>query len=510
MKLRVRLALAMLAAALPAVIALLWYDEVQHHRAAERVLFEFVSTQLEAIHQRCDASPDTLGGPLDARGFDGAPPPPPPLGPTGRHPLDSMPPPPPRSPFPRPPHDPHDGRVRAKPAEVFGYRADFSSRNPSAPPISTALLQRISGNELAIEPLGWERDRVELLIRTAWPDGPCAYVLARGTTDPSWGAVLPESPLWLVPLGVMLAGVLLAMAPVVRRIRQLTDEVERSASHAYASSISVTSRDEIGDLARAFDKAGSEIRRQLDDRARREEALREFLANTTHDVMIPLTVLQGHLARLRDRAARNEALEPQTIASAMNETHYMASLVHNLSAAVRLEVAEAKVHPTDVDFGAMVTRVVERHRPIAQSLNVSLDGSTPAWPVVVRADITLIEQAVSNLVYNAVRYNHPGGHVAVILEETRQAPGDAARAGEGKREPPKSFSLRVIDDGPGIPESELTKIRQRGGRGDSARTRAPEGQGLGLDIAFRVTELHGFSLVLAKSEYGGLEVALSG
>ena len=107
---------------------------------------------------------------------------------------------------------------------------------------------------------------------------------------------------------------------------------------------------------------------------------------------------------------------------------------------------------------------------------------------------SVLEQAVSNLVYNAICHNRPGGHAALILEED----------GRGR------FRLRVIDDGPGIPEDELARLVARGFRGNEARTRAPGGQGLGLDIAHRVAKLHDFALVLRRSEYGGLEAELTG
>jgi signal transduction histidine kinase len=110
------------------------------------------------------------------------------------------------------------------------------------------------------------------------------------------------------------------------------------------------------------------------------------------------------------------------------------------------------------------------------------------------ADLTLLEQAVSNLTYNAVRYNHVGGHVAVIVEP----------------ESTDRFLVRIVDDGPGIPDADLAKLAQRGARGNEARTRAPEGQGLGIDIARRAAEIHEFDLTFLRSEYGGLEVRLSG
>jgi signal transduction histidine kinase len=108
--------------------------------------------------------------------------------------------------------------------------------------------------------------------------------------------------------------------------------------------------------------------------------------------------------------------------------------------------------------------------------------------------VTLLEQAVSNLVYNAIRHNRPDGHVAAILERTA----------------PDRFRLRVVDDGPGIPETELSRLRERGYRGGTARSRHPDGQGLGLHITGRIADLHGLGLGLAPSDYGGLQADITG
>ncbi|HWB79365.1 MAG TPA: ATP-binding protein, partial [Nannocystaceae bacterium] len=86
-----------------------------------------------------------------------------------------------------------------------------------------------------------------------------------------------------------------------------------------------------------------------------------------------------------------------------------------------------------------------------------------------------------------------GGHVAVVLER------------EGPR-----FSLRVIDDGPGIAAADLDRIVTRGARGDLARTRVPEGQGLGLHIALRAAALHDYTLTLTPASPNGLEARMAG
>jgi signal transduction histidine kinase len=172
----------------------------------------------------------------------------------------------------------------------------------------------------------------------------------------------------------------------------------------------------------------------------------------------------------------------------------MASILHNLAVAAKLDSDEPKLQRGAVDLNALVTRVIGRHGPIARRTDVALECSVPEPPLIVEADVTMLEQAVSNVVYNAIRHNRAGGHVAVLLERC------------GRRE----WRLRVIDDGPGIPEAQLSRLVERGFRGDEARSRSPEGQGLGLHITYRVARLHQLKLVFGPSEYGGLQVDMEG
>jgi len=203
-----------------------------------------------------------------------------------------------------------------------------------------------------------------------------------------------------------------------------------------------------------------------------------------------LAVLQGHLATLRERENAEGNATTSVIVSAMNEAHYLGSLIHNLAVAARLESAHVALQRTNVDLGALITRVVARHRPIAKQLDIALESAVPDGENIVSADVTLLEQAISNVTYNAVRYNRPGGHVAIVLEEAEE----------------NGFTLRILDDGPGIAPELRSRLVERGFRGDAARTRAPDGQGLGLHIAFRAAELHGYKMTLQSSEAGGLEV----
>lgn len=514
MKLRTRLTLATLAATVPVALALFAFDAYTHRIAAQEVLTTFVRTRMSFERERCEADPENFGG----LHFAGRPPPmrggPPPRERPERDDDGTRRPPPPSPDEPRPsefqtspgdaPPSPRrgtDGKPAGsppRPAVAFAYDSELRSRNPAAPELTDALKHALDDKDVVFvsRPL-WDSD-VEVLVRMTWIEGPCAVIHASGSTTERWGGVLPASPIWLLPTAAVFFAILVSMEPVIRRIRALTREAESNASKAYTGLVTEQGDDELTALARAFNRASGRILTELDEKNAREKSLRDFVANTTHDVMIPLTVLQGHLSALRESEATRDDATTRALISAMDESHYLASLLHNLGSASRLDAAaDAALQRTDVELGALVSRVASRHRPIAKQLGVSLETATPEDGVTVSADPTLLEQAVSNLTYNAIRYNRSGGHVALVLE----------------RPSPNAFRLRILDDGPGIPAGELAQLGERGFRGNEARTRAPDGRGLGLDITFRALKLHGFTFELrnrTEDEGTGIEADLQG
>ena len=322
-----------------------------------------------------------------------------------------------------------------------------------------------------------------------WNEGPCAVVLMRAKGPPRWfsGAVL--MPAFLVALVVILVA-LFAAGPIVRRVRQLTESVRKLGSGS-EEPIHVEGNDEIAELGAAFEQSRQTIQAQLESLREREGALRNYITNTTHDVMLPLSVLQGHLVSLQQRIEAGERLDAKAIVPSIEEAQYLGSLLHNLNAAARLEANEGLTHRNPIDLNPLVERVVERHRPIARRKQIALEAAVPESTIEFHGDITLLEQALGNVVQNAIRYNKAGGHVAVILAGTE-----------------KAWTLEVVDDGPGIAEGDRDRVLEPSFRGSEARTRHPHGMGLGLHIASDVAKRHGLRLELSDTKGGGLTVRL--
>jgi signal transduction histidine kinase len=388
-----------------------------------------------------------------------------------------------------------DGPTVDSGVEMWAYHRDFRSSNPDAPPFPPGLRAAMERGDADVSDVldvaGQETIRVAVAM--PWREGPASIVLVLAPAPPP--AAADAVVRWgLVAICLALVGTIwLAAGPVVARILRLEAGMRASAAGGYAHDVEVTGRDEVAGLARAFNEAGAQVRRHVAKVEEREGALRRFVADTTHDVMIPLTVLQGHLSDVRDHARRGEAVPPDAVRAGLEETHYLGSLLQNLSVVAKLEGGEPERRREPVDLGRLVERVVERHRPLARARSVSLDHAVPRQPLTTEGDVTLLEQAVNNVVHNAVRHNDDGGHVAVTL----------ARAGD-------RFVLRVADDGPGVSGEDLERLGTRRFRSDAARTRDPGGRGLGLHIARRVAEHHGFDLAFRNRAPRGLEAAIEG
>ncbi|WAS97776.1 sensor histidine kinase [Nannocystis punicea] len=280
--------------------------------------------------------------------------------------------------------------------------------------------------------------------------------------------------------GLGVAAALGVAGPIFARIRRLAAAARDAAESGHRREIEVRGDDELAELAHTLNAVGRAVRDHVALSERRNAALRDILVDATHDVMLPLTALHGHLGDLGPGAA-------------IAEVHHIAGLLRNLAAAAALatEAAPARVA---IDLNAVLLRVVVRATAPARKAGVELVSAVPEATVWVEGDALLIEQALVNVIDNAVAYNHRGGHVAVVR---------VRRGHEG-------FALRVEDDGPGVTPDELPRLTERYFRGAHGEQARPGGRGLGLHIAARVAEAHGFALELARGPYGGLCVELRG
>jgi signal transduction histidine kinase len=232
-------------------------------------------------------------------------------------------------------------------------------------------------------------------------------------------------------------------------------------------------------LAQVLDDAHARALRAREEEAARRSALEAHLDDVAHDLRTPLTALHLHL-----EAATADAPPAQRarLEAALGDVTYLTQLTGNLRADAALRAPADDVRS---DLSGIVARVVARFEVIGHHAGVEVAGVVPDAPVLVRADPALTEQAIANLLHNAVRHNRPGGHVSAWLQST-----------------PDGFRLEVADDGPGVPPDRLATL------GDPGIGRAR--RQLGLPITRAVCQRAGWTIRFGALEPSGLQAVVEG
>ncbi|MFN7997343.1 MAG: ATP-binding protein [Bryobacteraceae bacterium] len=272
----------------------------------------------------------------------------------------------------------------------------------------------------------------------------------------SW-FVLPEH-WWGMGAGIVLCWVLAYY--LTRPVRRLQRAVERFGHGDLSARAASPRRDELGDLARTFDRMADRIQSLLD-------AQHRLLLDISHELRSPL-------ARLR--VAVELARSGENPAAALNRIEKEAERLNSLVGGL-LQVTRGEGDPDSVRREPVRVDLLLHDIATDASLEANARGSdvqmVAAQPAIVDGDPELLRRAIENIIRNAVRHSPEGTSVNVSLDYT------AGRA-----------LIRVRDYGTGVPEKALPRIFDAFYRVESDRDRASGGVGLGLSIARRAVELH--------------------
>jgi len=214
-----------------------------------------------------------------------------------------------------------------------------------------------------------------------------------------------------------------------------------------------------------------------------EKVRKDFVANVSHELRTPITSIQGFVETLKDGAIEDKETAAAFLDIIEKQTKRLDSIIEDLLALSRLEQSNTEITMEAADFSEILDRVFELCLPGARTKGVSLGRDCPEGLRAVVNSI-LVEQAVTNLVDNAIKYSGAGSTVRVSVSEDGE-----------------EILVTVEDDGPGIPSKDLPRIFERFYRVDKARSRALGGTGLGLAIVKHIALAHG-GTVSAESEVG--------
>ncbi|GAB3263751.1 DUF4153 domain-containing protein [Nocardioides dilutus] len=276
-----------------------------------------------------------------------------------------------------------------------------------------------------------------------------------------------DVPLWLsIPVTVALAlGVtqLLAVG-MTSPLREMTKAARRMARGDYSGRVTATSNDEVGELARAFNRMAEDL--QAVDRQRRE-----LIASVSHELRTPLAALCAVLENLVDGVG---GPDPVALSTALDQAERLSALVSDLLDLARVDAGAVTLSTSRVSVPDLLQRAVAEAR--ATGRDVTYDVRVDPEGLSVDADPQRLHQLVANLLDNASRHSPAGGTVVVTAT-------DRPSGHQG------GWRLEVTDDGPGIPAADRDRVFERFGTLD-AHDQAGGGTGLGLAIARWVTDLH--------------------
>jgi two-component system phosphate regulon sensor histidine kinase PhoR len=221
-----------------------------------------------------------------------------------------------------------------------------------------------------------------------------------------------------------------------------------------------------------------------------ENVRREFVANVSHELKTPLSVIKGFAETLAEDHATIDAAQREQFAQAiLRHAERLTAIVEDLLTLSRLESASPGMQPVVQDLGAFLSTLVEEFAgPVSknrQRLELAITADQAA-PLLASVDPLRLTQVVSNLVDNARKYTPAGTAIEV-----------GARAVPAEHE----IEIWVRDNGPGIPAADLPRIFERFYRVEKGRARGKGGTGLGLSIVKHIVQLHG-GRVWAESEAG--------
>jgi signal transduction histidine kinase len=264
-------------------------------------------------------------------------------------------------------------------------------------------------------------------------------------------------------------------------LREMANAARAMAKGNYDLVVTATSRDEVGELARAFNAMSRELGEV--DRFRRD-----LVANASHELRTPLGALRARLENLVDGV---EPADQAALAEALTQVERLGSLVEQLLDLSRLESGTVPLELSEVSALDLLDNVVSDWRDHASSRKVQLEyGSLPS-DLVLRVDPARMRQVLGNLVANAIRHSPETGRVVLT-----------ARANNGRPH------LEVLDQGAGIPADELERVFERFYRSDRARSTDEGGAGLGLAIARWIVELHGGTIRAAQADPAGCRIVV--
>ena len=260
---------------------------------------------------------------------------------------------------------------------------------------------------------------------------------------------------------------------IYRRIKKIYDDVSLLESSSFTADPVTT---DMRTLTEDIEKFAKDKKIEIETLKIREEYRKDFLGNISHELKTPLFTVQGYILTLLDGALEDKAVRKKYLQRAQKGVERLIYIIKDLDLITKLEVGDLNLELNAFDIIELIQSVFELVEMKAGKKNISLTfDMNYETPIYVRADRDKIQQVLSNLIVNSIKYGHPDGTTEVSVENLIR----------------NKVIVRITDNGEGIPEEHIPRLFERFYRVDKSGSRKEGGSGLGLSIVKHIIEAHG-------------------
>nr|WP_240751420.1 ATP-binding protein [Allomuricauda onchidii] len=273
-------------------------------------------------------------------------------------------------------------------------------------------------------------------------------------------------------------------------MKKIYDDVSLLESSSFSSKPVTT---DMKTLIQEIEKFAEGKKIEIDTLKIREEYRKDFLGNVSHELKTPLFTVQGYILTLLDGAMNDKKIREKYLNRANKGVERLIYIVKDLDLITKLEVGELKLEREDFDIIDLIQNVFDLLEMKAAQKDIMLTFDMEYEPIYVNADKEKIQQLVSNLLVNSIKYGHPNGTTEVSVENLIK----------------NKVIVRVTDNGYGIPEPHIPRLFERFYRVDQSGSRNEGGSGLGLSIVKHIIEAHDEKIYVESEEGIGSEFSFT-
>ena len=278
---------------------------------------------------------------------------------------------------------------------------------------------------------------------------------------------------------------------IYRRVKKIYDDLTLLESTSLTKQPITT---DMATLTKEIDKFAKDKKLEIETLKVREEYRKEFLGNVSHELKTPLFTVQGYLLTLIDGALEDKKIRKRYLERANKGVERLIYIVKDLDMITKLEVGDLSLNKEFFDIVELVQSVFDLLEMKASKKKITLTFDMDYNnPIMVNADRERIQQVLTNLIVNSIKYGSEKGTTEISIENLIK----------------NKVIVRITDNGEGIAEEHLTRIFERFYRVDKSGSRKEGGSGLGLSIVKHIIEAHDERIYIESEVDVGSEFSFS-